>query len=90
MFLHQNSDVKEVGYLQIQLHNLTIYKFMSQNGKVPLLMGSRQLSEDRLAQVVDVDNLKMWNKWMIKFDGNNTLQDAKLKKAVILDVGGER
>ena len=80
----------EVGYLQIQLHNLTIYKFMSQNGKVPLLMGSRQLSEDRLAQVVDVDNLKMWNKWMIKFDGNNTLQDAKLKKAVILDVGGER
>ena len=90
MFLHQNSDVKEVGYLQIQLHNLTIYKFMSQNGKVPLLMGSRQLSEDRLAQVVDVDNLKMWNKWITKFDGNNTLQDAKLKKAVILDVGGER
>ena len=59
MFLHQNSDVMEVGYLQIQLHNLTIYKFMSQNGKVPLLMGNRQLSEDRLAQVVDVDNLKM-------------------------------
>ena len=84
------SVVDEDGYLQIQLHNLATYKFMSQNGKVPLLMGSRQLSEDRLAQVVDVDNLKMWNKWMIKFDGNNTLQDAKLKKAVILDVGGER
>ena len=53
-------------------------------------MGNRQLSEDRLAQVVDVDNLKMWNKWITKFDGNNTFQDAKLKKAVILDVGGER
>ena len=53
------SVVKEVGYLQIQLHNLAIYKFMSQNGKIPLLMGNRQLSEDRLAQVVDVDNLKM-------------------------------
>ena len=53
------SVVDEDGYLQIQLHNLAIYKFMSQNGKVPLLMGNRQLPEDRLAQVVDVDNLKM-------------------------------